>query len=272
MANLVKPFIFLHIPKTGGVTFHNILTSQYRFENQFLCKLKELHKWNDLSVDEKLKYVVVKGHFPFSGEKFYPGKCTYFTFLRDPVKRIVSHYQHIKSTPGHKLFSKVNNPEYTLAKFLQNGDALLFDNCIVRFLSGTHKKNWGEINEIDLAVAISNFDKYFEHFGLVEQYDISLLMLTYELGWKEPYYVTLNKSKPESNSVIDEETEELIIRFSKYDKILWEHAKHKFNLKVERYKEQLNSDLEAFRNENMRNLFLRTIYYDLKDMIFRKSF
>jgi len=272
MSSPVKPFIFLHIPKTGGVTFHNILTNQYRFEKHFLCKLKELAKWNDLSAIEKLKYAVVKGHFPFGGEHFYPGKCTYFTFLRDPAKRIVSHYQHIKSTPSHKLFSKVNHPEYSLAKFLQNGDALLFDNCFVRFLSGAHQKKWGEINESDLALAIENFDKYFAHFGLVEEYDKSLLMLTYELGWKTPYYVSLNKSKPESKFAIDQETETLITRFSKYDKILWEHAQSKFYLKVEKYKTQLEHDLEDFRQKNKRNLFIRTFYYGLKDKIFRKPF
>src|SRR5688572_22275075 len=101
----IKPFLFLHIPKTGGVTFHNIITNQYRFQKHFLYKLKNADEWNSLSPEEKTSYSVIKGHFPFGGKEFYPANCNYFTFLRDPEKRIISHYLHIAATPKHKLHS-----------------------------------------------------------------------------------------------------------------------------------------------------------------------
>lgn len=264
-----KAFVFLHIPKTGGVTFHNIITNQYRFQKQFLIKLKSLNKWYELSNEQKLKYSVVKGHFPFN-ENLYPGPCNYFTFLRNPEKRIISHFNHIKSTPSHKLYTKLNNGTYNLYEFLKDGDAPLFDNCMVRFISGNHKKGYGEIDESDLKMALSNFDKYFEHFGLVEEYDRSLLLLTYELGWKRPYYVSLNKTKEINSVVVDDKTNELIKLNSKFDNQLWEHAKSKFALKVQKYGDRLEKDLGEFKKENQKNLFLRSIYYQLKDKLFRQ--
>lgn len=270
MSSSVKPFIFLHIPKTGGVTFHNIITNQYRFHKHYLIKLKDLSKWYGLSNENKLKYKVIKGHFPFS-ENFYPGVCNYFTFLRNPEKRIISHFKHIKSTPSHKLYSKLNNGSYSFYDFLKNGDAPLFDNCMVRFISGNYKKAYGSINENDLEVALKNFDTYFEHFGLVEDYDRSLLLLSYELGWNKPYYVSLNKSDETDTGVLDEKTMDLIKVYSKYDHLLWEYAKNKFALKVAQYGVRLERDLVEFKNENRKNIFLRNIYYQLKDKFFRQN-
>lgn len=103
-----------------------------------MIKLKSLNSWLNLNNKTKLEYSVLKGHFPFS-ENIYPGNCTYFTFFRDPEKRIISHFLHIKSTPTHKLFQKISEKNYSLAELLQNGDAPLFDNCMVRFISGNYQ-------------------------------------------------------------------------------------------------------------------------------------
>lgn len=265
------PFVFLHIPKTGGVTFHNILTNQYRFQKHYLIKLKSLNKWHELSNEEKLKYKVVKGHFPFS-ENFYPASCTFFTFLRNPEKRILSHFNHIKSTPSHKHYRKLKDGTYSLYDFLKNGDAPLFDNCMVRFISGNYQKAYGDINEKDLELAMENFNKYFKHFGLVEDYDRSVLLLSYELGWKKPYYVSLNKSNETKTDILDEKTLGLVKLYSKYDYQLWEHAKEKFALKLGEYSDRLEKDLLEFKKGNQKNIFIRSMYYQLKDKLFRQPF
>lgn len=269
MVDSKTPFLFLHVPKTGGVTFHNIISNQFRFKKQFLYKMKTRIKWDSLRDEEKKDYKVVKGHFSFAGKDFYPGNCNYFTFLRDPEKRLISHYRHILETRAHRLHKKLIERKITLKQFLKSDDAPFFDNCFVRFISGNVQKGYGEINENDLELAIQNFDTYFEHFGILEKYDESLLILSYELGWKTPYYVSMNENKSKNKVILDDETEQLIDRYTKYDKILYEFAVRKFSLKTEKYKNVLEADLKKFKEENAKNRFLRNAYYKLKDAMFR---
>lgn len=82
-------------------------------------------------------------------------------------------------------------------------------------------------------------------------------------------YVELNKSKNNNLTEWDEKTIELIKKYSKYDKLLWEHAKNKFAWKRTKYGQRLISDEIEFERENKRNYILRSIFYQLKDKLFR---
>lgn len=56
MSEAVKPFLFLHIPKTGGITFHSLIRKQYKQDNRYTILNKdELLKWEGLATSEKLK-------------------------------------------------------------------------------------------------------------------------------------------------------------------------------------------------------------------------
>src|SRR3954464_71276 len=121
MSKAKEPFLFLHIPKTAGSTFQSIINGQYRFKKAYnFYGAKENREWEKLSDEEKIKFKVVKGHFDFS-ESFYPGKCTYFTFFRDPAKRIISHYHYMGSSETHAFYKEMNAQKYSLKQMLENG-------------------------------------------------------------------------------------------------------------------------------------------------------
>ena len=64
------PFCFLHIPKTGGVTFYNILLDQFSGkERASMVSREEAVQHSLLPVEKKMKYQLVKGHFWFDAEK-----------------------------------------------------------------------------------------------------------------------------------------------------------------------------------------------------------
>ena len=55
----------------------------------------------------KKRFDSVIGHFTFGFHQQFSGKYTYITFLRNPVSRVVSLFNHIKNVPQHPLHEVV---------------------------------------------------------------------------------------------------------------------------------------------------------------------
>lgn len=252
MAKPVTPFIFLHIPKTGGVTFHAMLRRQYAAYNKFnAVGYPDLKRWLAFDKDKLASIDLIRGHLGFEHVMLYPAPAHRFTFLRNSRQRIISHYFFLFQNKTHWFYNEIHQKQYSLKDILTNGLVPNFDNCMVRFLCGNKFKKWGTINQGDLDRAIDNLDKYFEHIGLLEHYDETLLILSYELGWEVPHYIRLNEgTKKKPNAIFDAETSELIDYCGRYDSRLYSFAEEKFKAKLLKYEDRLKADLPAFKEAN----------------------
>jgi hypothetical protein len=104
----IRPAIFLHIPKTAGTSLVNEMRYQY---GNHQCSSHDDHCVNQdrftlkhgFFEDEKLtsryhKLSFISGHFGFNFcEQFMQGRYS-FTFLRDPLERLVSFYYFLKNS------------------------------------------------------------------------------------------------------------------------------------------------------------------------------
>lgn len=109
-----RPHYFLHIPKTAGTTFKSIL--QQAFDPGQVChadNLWELRKIDKFYLREQTLFM---GHYGYGLEKILKRKLIYLTFLRDPVKRFVSHYHHIRRQSWHPFHQYTS----TLESFVDN--------------------------------------------------------------------------------------------------------------------------------------------------------
>ncbi|MFT4941269.1 MAG: hypothetical protein ACI88A_004337 [Paraglaciecola sp.] len=101
----MNPLIFVHIPKTAGTSFRNSVAKIYS-DKKFLQDygqnspettkkvLNEVYLKNNLYglLDEQVK--VIGGHFLAKKYINISNLKNIVTFLRDPVKRVISEYRH----------------------------------------------------------------------------------------------------------------------------------------------------------------------------------
>jgi hypothetical protein len=88
--------LFVHIPKTAGMTMRAALGSQYALEDRAPAV-----DWQGLrSLPRPLDaYKLFAGHFRYFLRRLLPADTKVFTFLRDPVERAISHLKHLATDP-----------------------------------------------------------------------------------------------------------------------------------------------------------------------------
>jgi len=113
--------IFLHIPRTGGTTFRDILERFYHPKNVIeIKKFIESEKIiKTLTKEEQSKIKLIKGHLNFGIHEWIDGECKYITFLRDPIKRIISTFKYVKNNvnhPDHYFVQSISLQKYIDSK------------------------------------------------------------------------------------------------------------------------------------------------------------
>ncbi len=159
---------FIHIEKAGGTTIHHILRSNYL---SFLSTWpfdKDDYKPYVTSTD--LKWLVrllpftagIGGHSLrcyLNYEQFVKDKIDYITFLRDPIKRYISHFNNHKRRAGKYR---------TIQEFMTEAR---YDNFMTQRITG----------DLDIDKAKDFLKNKFSFVGLVENFDESLLLMKNEL-------------------------------------------------------------------------------------------
>lgn len=223
----IKPglTVFMHIPKTGGTTLHNVLSRFYK--RDLTLHVKTVHtELREIAFEKaELKApFLIKGHLGLNEVIDIPGSFI-FTFLRPPIPRVISHYYFLKETPSVKHYEYLNLPDTTIESFYAQKEKRDIDNCLVRYISGCHI-DFGKIGEKEYLLALENLKNKIDFFGLQEYYDESMVMLGNKLGWPLPIYRKKNLTK--KKEVVSAATMEFLKDANKWDVLLFDKAKEMF--------------------------------------------
>lgn len=250
--------IFLHIPRTGGTTFKQILRRHFP-----ASRIKELggdienatERIDQLSEEEKRNLKCLIGHVPFGVHNIFPQQATYITFIRNPVDRVRSIYTSLPNFPNHPLYKEVTRKDLDLKEFLRNVMASHnLWNLQTKLISGVKESrstcssyNISDTNLLHLAK--ENLSDHFCFFGLTEKFTESLILLGKKLGWKRLYCLKRSTSpRPRHKSLNDEIVQ--IIRENDYlDIELYEFAKKEFERHLADY-DDLNRHVRILRLQN----------------------
>lgn len=254
MSNL----IFIHIPKAGGSTLHTIIEKQYKNNEIYgingKCIDNDIQKFIKSPIEKKNKIKCLKGHMPFGLHKYFKNQFQYITMLRDPIERSISEYYYLKNKSKGQLAITIRNKNMDFVDYLNSNIAINVSNIQTRLIAGVNepilKRHPRKITENDLNIAKKNLNN-FQAFGLLEYFDLSILLFQKKLNWKNNILYTrqnTNKKKLEKEK-INKSTIKLIIKRNKHDIALYEYAKLIFN-NVTQKENNLEIKLKQFQKIN----------------------
>lgn len=222
-----SPLIFVHIPKTAGTSFRIAIESQIK--QNLICRdygvdspatssivKKYIYESNDResfrkSFDEK-SYIFMTGHFHAEKYVNFFDKSQFITFLRDPIARVISEY-------NHKIRDK--SISGSLRDFYRNAGQINRQKNILESL---------EIGEYGFFGITEDYERSIDLFN--RQYDFSIQKSMLNVAEREQYYIPT-----------EQEYEELQI-LNREDISFYNEAKTEFNsryleedqLKIDRLK------------------------------------
>lgn len=252
--------IFFHIHKTAGMSLRGLLVRNYRGGAHFNTKIDgelSAQSWNEslerikaMTPEEMDRHLVFKGHMLFGLHEILPGPVEYITFLRDPVKRAISHYKHLVRlgtfAPGHELDPSKKDWNMPESPYLLR----CLDNHQTRLLAGADPAlPFGACTEEHLQLAKANMDRHFKFVGLTEQFDLSLILLRHVCGWGWRYYVPDNVAR-DTSAQLPAKVVEAIRQLNRLDIELYRHAKERFDRLVEHYGAGLKAELALYQLGN----------------------
>ena len=190
----------------------------------------------------------------------------HFTMLREPIQRVISHFNYIKTRSNHPLNERAR--DWVLEEYAQSDIKEVQNNQTLRILGdcgGEMSKRSLEDPELLLAEAKEVLANEFSLFGLTERYSEFLIMASKLLGWQDIFYIRKNSSKrsPRSAKVIEsnqfrEEALQLIHERNQLDIQLYAYAQELFEQRwqqlglgqasVEKY-DLLNANYKAMLEE-----------------------
>jgi len=239
---------FMHIPKTGGMSVENYLTTLVPVDQVAPYPLVDTCKY--LNPESSNKFRFYFSHTPAYFAQLLPSPVFRFTWLRDPVDRAISAYNHILREPSHPWHTRMRNLTTDFESFIKHPQLRhhLVDAMTV-FLGSEISLTLAEgdeqsIGAVSRAAIATPPDRYtlgrakarvneFDFIGFTDRLEKDCEALAAALGVQpRPFGMKLNCDtnvdtfRPRVTR--SEEIEGLVWRHSPYDIELYSYAREKW--------------------------------------------
>jgi hypothetical protein len=181
----------MHIPKTAGMSLQGLVRRRYKKAGSLALIYSQQEVEQGFEDHPGLETVM--GHYRFGFHKFSQRQPRYFTFLRDPIQQVISHYYYSLEHP-----EKFPDLPAGIEDVIDFAHCRYGYNLQTRFVSGMDDIRGKE--DLALHEAKHNLTHHFEMVGITEQFDKSLLLLGRHFNWKTLFYLKGNAGKKKSIS------------------------------------------------------------------------
>jgi hypothetical protein len=261
--------LFVHVPKTGGMTLHSILSRQLR--GIFAESMDEAKSLLDsLGASEVAQLELVAGHVPYGLHEFVQRPVKYVTMLREPVQRVVSHYWFVRNEPDHYLYPAIVDGDLSLREYAERGCGLSaeIENGQVWMFSARARRlecaDRESLEEAKLALR----DR-FSLVGTTERFDESVVAMQHVLGLRSPVYVRRNTG-PGPRGRLDAETRTAIEAHNLLDLELYTYANELLDAQIRRFGPRFQRDLDRFHLLNSAYRALHRLAPPLARLLFER--
>lgn len=200
---MLAPTVFLHVPKCGGSSFDRILFRRVRPGDVFAFgsahvvhaggHQQAIAHFRALSPRHRRRARLLVGHMAYGVHELMETPCDYITFLRSPIERVVSVYNHVRVIEKHPVGRLM-----TLRRFVEIEANPFVVNGQTRMLAGDKTwRGWDDeigrdIGQEDLLPGALRHLLTMRLVGLTERFDDTLLVMERLLGWPAMAYVSDN--------------------------------------------------------------------------------
>lgn len=248
-----SPLIFMHLPKTGGMSLFTAFTALWRTAIADLYNVSPRNPQIALQATRNPGNILYCGHYAFGLHEWLDRPAYYASALREPVSRIVSLYHFLQPNLTRyktqlqqaggdieKLRANKRLSDYyfdfepclrnglTAENFFASPSAEL-DNGMVRRFSG-YGLNPAPCPEAALEQAKLNIGQYFSVVGLLERYPetLELMSRTFGLPTLKENHVNKNHSK-EQKAPLDDAVMQKIHDMNRLDTALYAWVSARFD-------------------------------------------
>lgn len=237
--------LFIHIPKTGGTSLNEMLAEAVLGTKQFVHYNSTAYLVKDL---KRRDCPLVMGHVHYDSHKILSKNCKIFTFLRDPVDRVISSFEFMKSHPETWLgklaqgsLQEFLGDSYVAKSFADLQTRLLgVDINFLKFYADlkngriTEEQYYNAINQsAQKSVDDEDLERAKERlagmlfFGFTDTFSGDVVKLFAKLGYPCPEIRQSNRTpdKFRKRDKYSEEDIKLIKALNQYDVQLYEFAK-----------------------------------------------
>jgi hypothetical protein len=254
--------IFVHIPKTAGTTFREILDRQFmpsqirRIGPDFQAGINQIKA---LPGAEKDRIGCISGHLPYGLHACFDNRSVrYISFVRDPVDRVLSEYLYFKKKPELlPLIGLDRTRKLTPHDYLHYLRQVGMDNFQTRILSGYNNllehvlPPYGPLPaEIGEAFIDRLLDDY-AFIGTVELFDESLLLMQQLFNWRSIRYVSRNVAETGSEKLeLKRSLGAEILRLNKLDSLLYQKVTARITDRIKAEEKAFDRQLHHHRLRN----------------------
>jgi hypothetical protein len=248
MENTYNSFIFTHIPKCGGTSFRKYIFEAamrggLKTEQLFIPgfggvgnekNLPQLNK-NELYELRKSNLKIIANHAQFHAifdYKIRMDQPFYYTIFREPISRILSHYNFFYFHLGYDDLKGVHLDKVEkdkLSKLMKN-----LANVQCNYLVGydEHDLNRGMTPQERLQLAKFNLKHEFACFGILERMEESLeLLKDNPISWLpfDDNFPVQNRNTMVKSYDISDEVKEMVTQYNQLDIDLYNYANNLFD-------------------------------------------
>ncbi len=265
-------FIFVHIPKTAGMTFRKILDRQftsdqiYKVGPEFQASIDQLKV---LSEEQKAQINCISGHVPYGIHQYFPLRSVhYISFVRDPVERAVSEYCYFRNRPELlPLIGIENTDSFTPQEYLLHLEKMGMGDFQTRILTGYGNMidavfpPYPKILEESKEELMENLHNKYAFIGTVSFFDESLLMMQQQFGWRSIRYISRNVAQVDPEKIdLQQSIGDEIRRLNPLDNMLYQSTTTRIANCINAQGAEFTKGLHNYRCMNKRYSWAWRIY------------